>query len=88
MAGPGGLKNREIMIEGMFSAATRPSLRAKILKTMLAAPEATAVGALNATLKATREADNSVLTFPTLAIYADHWREGLPLYAPCQVSIW
>jgi len=53
MAGPDGPRNREAMIRGMFSENTAPAIQAKILKMMLGAPEATAVGALDATLEAT-----------------------------------
>ena len=44
-AGPEGLKARETMIRGMFSAATTPEMQKHILSMMLGAPEATAVGA-------------------------------------------
>jgi len=73
MGGPDGRKNREAMIRGMFSAATTPTLQTRILNMMLAAPEATAVGAMDATFAATT-GDDAPLSLPTLAIYADHSR--------------
>jgi pimeloyl-ACP methyl ester carboxylesterase len=73
MAGPDGLKNRETMIRGMFSENTAPSIQAKVVKMMLAAPETTAVGALDATLDATTR-EEGTLELPVLAIYADHSR--------------
>jgi pimeloyl-ACP methyl ester carboxylesterase len=57
------------MIRGFFSASTTPAMREKILNMMLGAPEATAVGAMNATFEAagqTREIPN----VPILGIYA------------------
>jgi pimeloyl-ACP methyl ester carboxylesterase len=75
MSGPDGRKNREAMIRGMFSPTTPPALQERLLKMMLAAPEATAVGALDATLDATKHEDD-VLRIPTLAVYADHSRLG------------
>jgi pimeloyl-ACP methyl ester carboxylesterase len=47
--GPDGLKNREAFVRGFFTDATTPAIRKKILDMMLAAPESTAVRALNAT---------------------------------------
>ena len=47
VVGEDGLKGREAMIRGMFSAATTPELQSRILKMMLRAPEATARGAMN-----------------------------------------
>src|SRR5262245_15109344 len=47
--GAQGLKARENMIRGMFSASTTPAMRDHILRMMLGAPEATAVGAMKAT---------------------------------------
>ncbi len=45
-AGEAGKEARRKMVEGMFSTATTPELRERILKGMLAAPESTAVGAM------------------------------------------
>ncbi len=49
MAGPDGAKAREAMIRGMFSPSTTPEMQKHILSMMMGAPEATAVGAMNAT---------------------------------------
>jgi pimeloyl-ACP methyl ester carboxylesterase len=69
MAGPSGRKNRETMIRGFFSASTTPATQTKILDMMLAAPEATAAGAMNATNNAKNPTD-WVLKMPALGIYA------------------
>ena len=70
MGGPGGPKAREQMIRGMFSASTTPETRKHILAMMLGAPEATAVGAMNATFDpAIWKGD--VFTQPILGLYAD-----------------
>src|SRR5271155_1525183 len=79
MSGPDGRKNRETMIRGMFSASTTPANQTKILDMMLAAPESTAVGAMNATFDpAIWKGD--VLTLPILGIYADKSALGNPEY--------
>jgi pimeloyl-ACP methyl ester carboxylesterase len=70
MAGPDGAKAREAMIRGMFSASTTPDMQKHILSMMLGAPEATAVGAMNATFDpAIWKSD--VFTQPVLGLYAD-----------------
>ena len=69
MAGPAGRMNREVMIRGFFSTATTPAIQAKILKMMLGASEATAVGAMDATDDPITPAD-FVLKVPTLGLYA------------------
>jgi pimeloyl-ACP methyl ester carboxylesterase len=78
MAGPGGRQARESMIRGMFSASTTPAVQTKILDMMLAAPEATAVGAMTATFDAGGEmADiNEVLKVPAFGLYADRSQMG------------
>jgi pimeloyl-ACP methyl ester carboxylesterase len=58
MSGPGGLVARERFIRRMFTPATPPALQQQILKMMLAAPEATASGALLATLDPTNWKDD------------------------------
>jgi len=70
MTGPDGRKNREAMIRGMFSASTTPAEQTKILNMMLAPPESTAVGAMNATFDPTFW-KGDVLSMPILGIYAD-----------------
>jgi (4-O-methyl)-D-glucuronate---lignin esterase len=79
MSGPDGKKNREIMIRGMFSTSTTPANQTKILDMMLAAPESTAVGAMNATFDpAIWKGD--VLSMPILGIYADKSGLNNPAY--------
>ena len=79
MSGPDGKKNREAMIRGMFSASTTPANQTKILDMMLAAPESTAVGAMNATFDpAIWKGD--VLNTPILGIYADKSALNNPPY--------
>jgi sigma-B regulation protein RsbQ len=69
MTGPEGLKAREGMIKSMFIAETPAPLQEHILKMMLAAPEATAVGAMNAMFDpAIRWSD--VIQSPALTVYA------------------
>jgi pimeloyl-ACP methyl ester carboxylesterase len=70
MGGPEGLKNRENMIRGMFTPATPKALQQQILKMMLAAPEATATGAMLATFDASNWKDD-VMTMPVMGVYAD-----------------
>jgi pimeloyl-ACP methyl ester carboxylesterase len=75
MSGPEGMKARETMIRGMFSASTTPDMQKHILSMMLAAPESTAVGAMQATFdRAYWKGD--VFTEPVLGLYADHSRSG------------
>jgi len=70
MRGPGALANREANTRSMFSSATTPELQQKILKMMLAAPESTAVGAMEAMFDpAIWKRD--VIGLPVLALYAD-----------------
>jgi pimeloyl-ACP methyl ester carboxylesterase len=69
LTGPEGLEAREGMIRSMFIAETPAALQDKILKMMLAAPEATAVGAMNAMFDpAIRWTD--VTRAPALSVYA------------------
>lgn len=69
MSGPDGMKARETMIRGMFTPATPAAVEQHVLKMMLAAPEATATGAMTATFDASGRND-AVMTMPVLAIYA------------------
>jgi pimeloyl-ACP methyl ester carboxylesterase len=73
LAGKEGLKGRETMIRGMFSAATSPELQSRILKMMLRAPESTAEGAMGAMADPVVW-DNHVLRIPALAIFAATYR--------------
>jgi pimeloyl-ACP methyl ester carboxylesterase len=69
LTGPEGRTAREGMIRSMFSAETPPALQEKILTMMLAAPEATAVGAMNAMFDPViRWTD--VIAAPALSVYA------------------
>jgi pimeloyl-ACP methyl ester carboxylesterase len=70
MGGPGGRAIRQTMIRGFFSASTTPAMQTKILDMMLAAPEATAVGAMNATFDPAGQTDD-IPKIPTLGIYAN-----------------
>jgi len=51
MAGPNGRVAREAMVRSFFVAGTTPAVQSKVLNMMLGAPEATAVGAMNATFE-------------------------------------
>jgi len=69
MTGPEGVKAREGMIRSMFIPETPAALQEHILKMMLAAPEATAVGAMNSMFDpAIRWTD--VIKAPALTVYA------------------
>jgi pimeloyl-ACP methyl ester carboxylesterase len=69
LTGPEGRTAREGMIRSMFIAETPPALQEKILAMMLAAPEATAVGAMSAMFDpALRWTD--VIDAPALSVYA------------------
>jgi len=69
MTGPNGIKAREAMIRGMFTPATPAAVQQHVLKMMLAAPEATASGAMIATFD-TASLNDQVSTVPVLGIYA------------------
>ena len=75
MSGPDGLKARETMIRGMFSASTTPDMQKHILSMMLGAPESTAVGAMQATFDPAYW-KGDVFNEPVLGLYADHSRSG------------
>jgi pimeloyl-ACP methyl ester carboxylesterase len=77
MKGPDGPKNREAMIRGMFTPATPKPLQDHVLAMMLAAPEATAYGAMVATFDPAIWKDD-VITTPVLGIYADQSALGNP----------
>jgi pimeloyl-ACP methyl ester carboxylesterase len=71
MNGAEGLKTRETIIRSMFSASTTPDMQKHILSMMLAAPESTAWGAMQATFDPAVWKDD-VFTQPVLGLYADH----------------
>jgi pimeloyl-ACP methyl ester carboxylesterase len=77
--GEAGRKNRERMVQGMFTPATTPELRTKIHAMMLAAPESTAAGAMEAMLDPTIW-KGDVLSMPILGLYADKSTAGNPGY--------
>lgn len=69
MGGPNGRTAREAMIRRFFVAGTTQDVQTKVLNMMLGAPEATAVGAMNAT----REPGGQTTDIPpvsVLGIYA------------------
>ena len=68
VTGPDGPKNRETMIRGMFSSLTTPAMQKHILDMMMAPPEATAVGAFQATTDIVWR--DNVVKVPVLGIYA------------------
>jgi pimeloyl-ACP methyl ester carboxylesterase len=69
LTGPEGRTAREGMIRSMFIAETPAPLQDKVLKMMLGAPEATAVGAMNAMFDpAVRW--TAVMPTPALTVYA------------------
>jgi hypothetical protein len=87
MAGLEGRKNRENMIRSMFSPATTAEVQAEILKMMLSAPEATAVGTIEATFEATSH-ENSVVNVtckPIFRIWTTR-RFGAPVIFLCWKS--
>jgi len=69
MGGPDGRKNREAMVRRFFVASTPPAVQRKVLAMMLGAPEATAVGAMNATFDAAGQTE-AIPAVPLLGIYA------------------
>ncbi len=77
MRGPNGAKNRETMIRGMFTPATPQAIQDHVLKMMLAAPEATAYGAMVATFDP-KIWTSDVMTMPVLGLFADKSALGNP----------
>lgn len=92
LTGPEGLKARETMIRSMFIPETAPALQEQILKMMLGAPEATAIGAMNAMFDPALRTPE-VIRAPALAVYAgtarpppvETMREVVPRVAITQV---
>jgi pimeloyl-ACP methyl ester carboxylesterase len=68
--GAGGVTARESFIKGMFTPATPADVQQHVLKMMLAAPAATATGAMIATFDPSTFPDE-VMTMPVYGIYAD-----------------
>jgi len=69
MGGPNGHAAREAMIRGFFVADTPPAVQTKVLSMMLGAPEATAIGAMNATFDPAGQTVDIPMV-PILGIYA------------------
>jgi len=70
MGGPNGRQNREAMVRRFFLPTTTPAVQQKVLDMMLSAPEATAIGAMNASSDpAGRTTD--VPDVPMIGIYAE-----------------
>ena len=69
MAGPNGRATRETMIRSFFVAGTAPAVQTKVLNMMLGPPEATAVGAMNATREPAGQTTDIPMV-PLLGIYA------------------
>ena len=94
LTGPEGRKTREGVIKGMFTPQTPAALQQKILAMMLAAPEATAVGAMMSIMDpALRK--NDVAPMPALAVWAgtaqqmpklEEARQTLSRYEQTQVA--
>ena len=80
MSGPEGLKTRENFIKGMFTPATPSAIQQHVLKMMLAAPAATASGAMLATFDVSNWNDD-VMTMPVLGIYAEKSQLGNTAYS-------
>jgi pimeloyl-ACP methyl ester carboxylesterase len=78
VTGPDGRKAREAMIRGMFVATTPKAVQDKVMKMMLAAPEATAAGAMQAMFAWMATADATVRSFPVLGLYAEKSRAAAP----------
>jgi pimeloyl-ACP methyl ester carboxylesterase len=77
--GDTGRKNRERMVQGMFTPATTREVRRKIQTMMLATPESTAAGAMEAMFDpAIWKAD--VISLPILGLYADKSPSANPAY--------
>jgi pimeloyl-ACP methyl ester carboxylesterase len=97
MVGADGLKARETMIRSMFIPQTPEPLQKQILSMMLAAPEATANGAMAATFDASLNPglrSSDVIKAPALAVFAgtaqvpnaQTTKEILPNYESAQIA--
>jgi pimeloyl-ACP methyl ester carboxylesterase len=93
MIGPEGLKAREGMIRSMFTPQTPVPLQTQILSMMLAAPEATANGAMASIFDPSLRSTD-VIKAPALAVFAgtaqvpnvQTTKEILPNYESAQVA--
>jgi pimeloyl-ACP methyl ester carboxylesterase len=80
MKGPDGRKNREAMINGLFTPQTSPAIQSKVRAMMLTPSDATAAGAMNATFNPDGQFLVGTIDVPVLAIYAGHSRLENPDY--------
>jgi pimeloyl-ACP methyl ester carboxylesterase len=80
MEGPEGRKNRENMIDGLFTADTSPAIQEKVRAMMLTPSDATAAGSMNATFNPAGQFLSGTIEVPVLAIYAGHSRLENPDY--------
>lgn len=80
MQGPDGRKNREAMINGLFTPQTSPAIQTKVRAMMLTPSGATAAGAMNATFDPAGQFTSGTIDSPVLAIYAGHSRLENPDY--------
>ncbi len=93
MTGPEGLKAREGMIRGMFTPKTPEPVQKHVLAMMLAAPEATATGAMRSILDPSLRTED-VTPMPALEIVAGtgqmpnltETRKVLPAFEETQVA--
>jgi pimeloyl-ACP methyl ester carboxylesterase len=94
LTGAEGLKLREGMIRGMFTPQTSPDVQQKVLRMMLGAPEATAIGAMGSMMDPSLRKDD-VTPMPALAVWAgtaqqmpklEDARKALPKYEQTKVE--
>jgi pimeloyl-ACP methyl ester carboxylesterase len=85
---PMTMERRVAGIDGMFVPQTKPALRQEIKTMMLAAPEATAIGANAAMLDPAVQADQRVITAPALSIFASQRTFGLETNTRERVPDW
>jgi len=93
VTGPDGLKNRETMIRSMFTPNTPPAVQQHVLSMMLAAPEATAAGAMASMFDPSIRWTDA-LPAPAFAIVAgtsqlpnvEKTKEVLPNFAATQIA--
>jgi len=93
VTGPDGLKNRETMIRSMFTPNTPPAVQQHVLAMMLAAPEATAAGAMASIFDPSIRWTDAI-SAPAFAIVAgtsrlpdvENAKEVLPSFAATQIA--
>lgn len=72
--GEAGRETRRRVVESYLTPSMTESVRAQIRRVMLAAPESTAVGAMRGLLDLVMWRDESPVSVPTLALYAEESR--------------